>query len=148
MTTVPVFTIGFTQTTAERFFGRLERAGVRRVIDVRLNNSSQLAGFAKAKDLEFFLKKISGIDYRHEPKLAPTKAILDEYKKNKGEWDEYVASFEQLMEERATENAYTPADFEGACLLCSEATPKNCHRRLVVEYLNKKWEGALSIRHL
>ncbi len=148
MTAIPVFTIGFTKTTAEHFFRRLKRAGVRRVIDVRLNNSSQLAGFAKAKDLAFFLEEIGGIEYSYEPQLAPTKEILDAYKKNKGDWDEYVSSFEQLLEDRAIEQAFSAADFEGACLLCSEATPKNCHRRLVVEYLNEKWEGVLTIRHL
>ena len=143
-----VSTIGFTRTTAEGFFERLLKSGVKRVVDVRLHNTSQLAGFAKCDDLAYFLKKIGGIEYAHQPLLAPTDAMLKAHKKEKGDWDAYEARFMALMAQRQIENRLRPEMLEGACLLCSEATPHHCHRRLVCEYLNDKWEGALSVRHL
>jgi uncharacterized protein (DUF488 family) len=143
-----VATIGFTKSTAERFFERLIGAGVRRVIDVRLHNTSQLAGFAKADDLGYLLGKIGGIDYVHEPLLAPTDDILTAYKKEKGDWAEYQRRFLDLMAERRIEDRLKPESLAGACLLCSEATADHCHRRLVCEYLNDKWGGRLEVRHL
>ena len=143
-----VSTIGFTKTTAEGFFERLLKSGVRKVVDVRLHNTSQLAGFAKSGDLAYFLKKIGGIEYAHQPLLAPTDAMLKAYKKEKGDWDAYEARFMALMAERQIENRLRPEMLEGACLLCSETTPHHCHRRLVCDYLNDKWDGALSVRHL
>jgi uncharacterized protein (DUF488 family) len=95
-----IFTIGFTKKSAEDFFTRLNKAGVRRVVDVRLNNTSQIAGYAKARDLDFFLKAVGGIDYIHVPELAPTQDILDEFLKAKGPWSEYERKFRQLMETR------------------------------------------------
>jgi uncharacterized protein (DUF488 family) len=145
---VSVSTIGFTQSNAEHFFGRLEKAGVKTVIDVRLHNTSQLAAFAKADDLAYFLQRISNIRYVHQPLLAPTDAMLKAYKKEKGDWDVYEHRFLGLMEERKIEQRLSPEIFEGACLLCSEALPHHCHRRLVCEYLNSKWNNALSVRHL
>jgi uncharacterized protein (DUF488 family) len=142
------FTIGFTQTTAQRFFDRLVRADVRKVIDVRLHNTSQLAGFAKADDLSYFLQKIGGIDYVHMPLLAPTDAMLTDFKKRRGDWAVYQGRFLDLMAERRIEEQLEPAMFEGACLLCSEASPRHCHRRLVCEYLNETWDGALNVEHL
>ena len=143
-----VSTIGFTRTTAEGFFERLLKSGVKRVVDVRLRNTSQLAGFAKSDDLAYFLKKIGGIEYAHQPLLAPTDAMLKAYKKEKGDWDAYEARFMALMAQRQIENRLRPEMLEGTCLLCSEATPHHCHRRLVCEYLNDKWNGALTVRHL
>jgi uncharacterized protein (DUF488 family) len=143
-----VSTIGFTKTTAEGFFERLLKSGVKKVIDVRLHNTSQLAGFAKADDLAYFLNKIGGIQYAHQPLLAPTDAILKAYKKEKGAWDDYAGRFMSLMAERQIEDRLKPEMLDGACLLCSEATPHHCHRRLVCEYLNSKWHGTLAIRHL
>ena len=143
-----VSTIGFTKTTAEGFFERLLRSGVKRVVDVRLHNTSQLAGFAKSDDLAYFLKKIGGIEYAHQPLLAPTGAMLKAYKKEKEDWDAYEARFMTLMAERQIENRLRPEMLDGSCLLCSEPTPHHCHRRLVCEYLNDKWNGALSVRHL
>jgi uncharacterized protein (DUF488 family) len=143
-----VSTIGFTKTTAEGFFERLLRSGVKRVVDVRPHNTSQLAGFAKSDDLAYFLKKIGGIEYAHRPLLAPTDAMLKTYKKEKGDWDAYEARFMALMAQRQIENRLRPEMLEGTCLLCSEATPHHCHRRLVCEYLNDKWNGALMVRHL
>jgi uncharacterized protein (DUF488 family) len=144
---VRVFTIGFTKTTAEAFFTRLQTAGVKKVIDVRLNNVSQLAGFAKRDDLRFFLKAISGIEYAQQTEFAPTQNMLDEYKKQGGAWTDYEKRFLDLIEKRQIEKAVSPEALDGACLLCSEDKPHHCHRRLVAEYLKQKW-GNLEIRHL
>ena len=141
-------TIGFTQTTAKGFFERLKAAGVRSMIDVRLHNTSQLAGFAKADDLAFFLGEIGGVAYRHEPLLAPSDDILKAFKRDKGDWRVFETSFLALMAERRIEARLKPEQFDGACLLCSEATPHHCHRRLVCEYLNGRWDGQLRVRHL
>lgn len=143
-----VSTIGFTKTTAEGFFERLLNAGIKKVVDVRLHNTSQLAGFAKANDLAYFLKKIGDIQYVHEPLLAPTDSMLKAYKKEKGDWRAYEERFLGLMSERHIESHFTPETFDAACLLCSEAKPHYCHRRLVCEYLNEKWNGALEVHHL
>jgi uncharacterized protein (DUF488 family) len=142
-----VFTIGFTQKSANQFFESLGKAGVQRVIDVRLNNKSQLAGFSKREDLTYFLNKILGIGYLHEPLLAPTQEMLGEYKKNKGSWADYEQRFLNLMEQRKIEDVIPPEIVAGSCLLCSENQPHHCHRRLVADYLQKKW-GRLEIRHL
>src|SRR6266852_9095934 len=132
-----VFTIGFTKTSAESFFNRLQKAGVKRVIDVRLNNVSQLAGFAKKDDLRYFLKAIGGIDYSHEPLLAPTQEMLDAYKKNGGHWSEYEKRSLDLITVRRIEQTVPRSSIDGACLLCSEDKPQHCHRRIVVEYLSQ-----------
>lgn len=142
-----VHTIGFTKTSAERFFVRIQKAAPKRVIDVRLNNVSQLAGFAKKDDLKYFLKAICGVDYVHRPELAPTQELLDAYKKNGGDWSTYEKSFLDLMAERRIENVIPREQVDNACLLCSEDKPHHCHRRLVAEYLRSKW-GDLSIEHL
>jgi uncharacterized protein (DUF488 family) len=143
-----VATIGFTKTTAENFFGRLLSSNIRAVVDVRLHNTSQLAGFAKAEDLRFFLQKMGGIQYVHQPLLAPTDTMLKAFKNDKGDWNVYQSRFLSLMAERKIEERLKPDMLDGACLLCSEATPHHCHRRLVCEYLNDKWDGRLSVRHL
>jgi len=148
MTKVKVSTIGFTQSNAEHFFERLFRSGVKKVVDVRLHNTSQLSGFAKADDLKFFLKKMGDIEYVHQPLLAPTDIMLKTFKKEKGDWGIYQRQFLDLMAERKVESRFDPKMFDGACLLCSEATPHHCHRRLVCEYLNEKWDGALAVNHL
>lgn len=142
-----ISTIGFTKSTAENFFGRLVRSGAKRVVDVRLNNVSQLAGFAKQKDLKFFLKEICGMEYVHLPALAPTKDILDEFKKNKGDWGVYERKFLDLMRNREIEKRLDPDVISDGCLLCSEDKPHHCHRRLVAEYLKEQWGGA-EIKHL
>ena len=148
MAKATVSTIGFTKTTAEGFFGRLLNSGAKKVVDVRLHNTSQLAGFAKADDLAYFLKEIGGIQYVHQPLLAPTDSMLKAYKKEKGDWRAYEERFLALMSERKIEHRFRPEMFDGACLLCSEAMPHHCHRRLVCEYLNEQWGGALEVRHL
>jgi uncharacterized protein (DUF488 family) len=141
-----IFTIGFTKTTARNFFERVKRAGVRRIVDVRLNNVSQLAGFAKRDDLEYFSKTICSADYKHMSALAPTNEMLDDYKKNGGEWSEYEQKFLDLMARRKIENL-DRATLDGGCLLCSEDQPHHCHRRLVAEYLQRNW-GDVDIVHL
>lgn len=143
-----VATIGFTKSSAEHFFDRLLKAGVKKVVDVRLHNTSQLAGFAKADDLAYFLKKIGGIDYVHQPLLAPTDPMLKAYRKEKGDWRAYEQRFLGLMAERQIEQRFNPEMFDSACLLCSEDKPHHCHRRLVCEYLNEKWQAVLDVRHL
>ncbi len=147
MSAIKIYTIGFTQTSAEQFFSALIEAGVKKIVDVRLNNSSQLAGFAKKDDLRYFLKTIANIDYIHMPVLAPNEEMLKEYKKKKGDWQNYEKRFVALMEERRIEKILTPAKLEQACLLCSEHSPEHCHRRLVTEYLKNKW-GSIKIEHL
>ena len=143
-----VSTIGFTKTSASGFFGRLASAGMKTLFDVRLHNTSQLAGFAKADDLAFFLEKIGGIKYQHQPLLAPTETLLTAWRKEKLGWQDYERTFLDLMAERQIENHFSPDMFNGACLLCSEPTAQHCHRRLVCEYLNGKWGGSLNVRHL
>lgn len=142
-----IFTIGFTKKNAEQFFDLLKQADLRRVVDTRLNNISQLAGFAKKEDLRFFLREIGHIDYVHLPELAPTQEMLDAYKKNGGDWDAYEKQFLALIAERRIETILDKSLMEGACLLCSEAAPHHCHRRLVAEYLRGKW-GNVDIQHL
>lgn len=142
-----LFTIGFTEKSAESFFGSLKRAGVTRLVDVRLNNVSQLAGFSKKRDLEFFARELCGIPYVHLPILAPTQAMLDDYKKQKGSWDEYAVRFLRLIRERRVEETMARETLAGGCLLCSEATAEHCHRRLVAEYLRNHW-GGIQVVHL
>ncbi|MFB2972121.1 DUF488 family protein [Aerosakkonema sp. BLCC-F183] len=144
---INLYTIGFTQKSAEQFFETLLKAGVKRVIDTRLNNVSQLAGFAKRKDLEYFLRKVGNIEYVHILDLAPTQDILDDYKKKKGDWETYEKKFVDLIAKRKIEEKVSPDILDGGCLLCSEAKPHHCHRRLVAEYLNNKW-GNVKICHL
>ena len=142
-----ISTIGFTKKSAAVFFKKLEEGGVKRVIDVRLNNVSQLAGFSKKDDLRYFLREILGIDYVHETLLAPTQDMLDRFKKNHGSWDNYQREFLQLMNERRVEDKIDPGLIAGGCLLCSEHQPHHCHRRLVAEYLKEKWNN-MEIKHL
>ena len=144
---IRLFTIGFTGKSAQQFFEKLAEAGVRRLVDTRLNNISQLAGFTKKRDLEYFLRAIGDIDYVHDPQLAPTKDILDDYKKKRIDWAEYERHFRQLMETRRPDERLMPSELDHACLLCSEPTAEHCHRRLVAEYLKTQWEG-VEVEHL
>ena len=143
-----VYTIGFTKRSAASFFGALRAKGIRRLIDVRLNNSSQLAGFTKQEDLRYFLRELCGADYLHEPMLAPTVEILNSYKKNGAEWSEYERRFLALMDDRRPDLKLDRGLFQvPTVFLCSEARPDHCHRCLVAEYLQRKW-GDLEIIHL
>ena len=147
MKEIQLFTIGFTKKSAEVFFTRLLKAGVKRIIDIRLNNVSQLAGFAKRDDLRYFLKALGKIEYIHIPELLPTKEILDNSKKEKGKWLVYERDFKDLLERRRPEETLSGDLFDRACLLCSEDRPEQCHRRLVAEYLANKWPN-VKIFHL
>jgi uncharacterized protein (DUF488 family) len=142
-----IFTIGFTKKTAEEFFTRLSSAGVRRLIDVRLNNVSQLAGFSKRDDLRYFLKTICDIEYVHLPEFAPTQEMLDDYRKANHDWEAYATRFLALIAERNVENTVDREIFRDSCLLCSEAEADHCHRRLAAEYLRDRW-GDVEIVHL
>ena len=142
-----VFTIGFTKKTARRFFELLRDSGAKHVVDVRLNNVSQLAGFAKKDDLAYFLETMCGIEYVHLPVLAPTQEMLDEYKKQRGNWKTYETRFLELMQQRRIEETVSREVVADGCLLCSEDKPHHCHRRLVAEYLKQHW-GDVGIVHL
>jgi len=142
-----LFTIGFTKKSAEIFFTTLKLAGVKLLVDIRLNNTSQLAGFTKRDDLRYFAMAICHIGYVHLPELAPTQDILEAYKKHKGNWGLYERQFLDLMARRKTEEKVQREMLDGGCLLCSEDKPNRCHRRLVAEYLKEKW-GDVEIQHL
>lgn len=142
-----IFTIGFTRKSAETFFSKLRNSGAKRIVDVRLNNISQLAGFAKRDDLQYFLREICGMDYVHMPTLAPTQDILNRYKKKKGEWSAYEIEFLELMRAREIESTVSREILSDGCLLCSEHMPNQCHRRLVAEYLKVTW-GDVEIVHV
>ena len=144
---IQLFTIGFTKKTAEQFFTPLCEKDVKRIVDVRLNNTSQLAGFAKKNDLKYFLRAICDIDYVHVPELAPDQDIFDRYKKNKGDWSDFERQFLNLLTNRRVEELISRDILDGGCLLCSEYKPDHCHRRLVAEYLNDKW-GNIEIMHI
>ena len=142
-----IFTAGFTKKTAEQFFMMLGASGAARVVDVRLNNVSQLAGFAKKADLQFFLSRICAMDYVHLPDLAPTQQMLDRYRKDGRGWEIYQQAFLDLLAARHVETT-TPRDLiDNGVLLCSEDKPHHCHRRLVAEYLRAHW-GEIAIVHL
>ncbi|MDP3479437.1 MAG: DUF488 domain-containing protein [Desulfoprunum sp.] len=147
MITINLYTIGFTKKSAKTFFSKLRNAGVTKLIDIRLNNVSQLAGFAKRDDLTFFLKELCNCDYKHIPDFAPTKEILDSYKKKQIDWNEYVRRFVNLIKERKIETKITSEELNNACFLCSEPTSEQCHRRLVSEYLKDHF-GNIDIKHL
>ena len=142
-----LYTIGFTQKSAQRFFDLLREHRVKRLIDIRLNPGGQLSGFAKQDDLPYFLNTLAaGCQYLYLPELAPTKEILSDYRAN-GDWPLYEQRFEALMDERHIPSGLQRAEFAEACLLCSEATPEQCHRRLVAERLARSWRG-LEVIHL
>lgn len=140
-------TIGFTKKTAQRFFNLLKGSGVRRIVDVRLNNQSQLAGFAKQNDLAWLASELCDVDYVHIPDLAPTKDLLSDYRQGKIQWEEYESRFIELMITRKIESTVARDVVNDGCLLCSEDQPHFCHRRLVAEYLSEKW-GGIEINHL
>ncbi len=143
-----IYTIGFTQKNAEAFFTLLRDAGIRRLIDVRRHNSSQLAGFTKRDDLRYFLRELCRAEYHHEPRLAPTAELMEDYRHNKITWPEYEERFRRLLEERDLTTFVARHLFAvPTVLLCREPTAAHCHRRLVAEYLQRLW-GDVVIRHL
>lgn len=143
-----LFTIGFTRSTAAAFFARLEAAGVRVVVDVRLKPRSQLAGFAKQPDLAFFLERVSGIACREEPLLAPAPAAFAAYRGGGMDWEAYARAYRRELADRGVAARLDPAAFARACLLCSEAGPDRCHRRLAAEHLTAAWSGDWAVVHL
>jgi uncharacterized protein (DUF488 family) len=144
---VRIWTIGFTKKSAEVFFSALCGSGAKRIVDVRLNNVSQLSGFAKKNDLKYFLGNICEMDYVHVPDLAPTQEMLDGYKKKKCDWSAYEHQIIELIGARQIEKTVSRELLSDGCLLCSENKPQYCHRRLVAEYLQEKW-GGIEIVHL
>lgn len=146
--TVKIFTIGFTGSSAKHFFERLRQADVKKVIDTRLWASSQLAGFAKKKDLPYFLKEIAGIDYEYREELAPSADILKPFKDNKMSWDEYEVQYIDLINHRNIANMLSPDEVDRACFLCACKTEHHCHRRLLSEYLQREWSQLVEIAHL
>lgn len=144
---IRLFTIGFTRKSAADFFEGLQKSGVRRIIDTRLNNTSQLSGFTKQSDLQYFLTKIGNIQYEHDLSLAPTKDILDAYKKKNISWQEYSNRYLDLIQRRQVESLLNKDNLQDACLLCSEDKPHYCHRRLAAEYLKLQLKD-IEIIHL
>lgn len=142
-----IYTIGFTKKSAKKFFEILKANDIAQIVDVRLNNTSQLAGFAKRDDLKYFLEGLGGIDYHHFTFLAPTKDIRDRYNKE-GDWDRYIDEYTRLLEKRKVLDILDKSFFEtDTCLLCSESSADHCHRRLLAEYLKKHWKG-VEVVHL
>lgn len=142
-----IYSIGFTQKKAEDFFNLIRNNEVKTLVDVRLNNTSQLSGFAKRDDLKFFLKELCNCDYIHVPDLAPTKEILKPYQDKKITWQQYEDNFLNLMAKRNIEKYIDSKFLDEGCLLCSEHEPHFCHRRLVIEYL-QKYDESISVNHL
>lgn len=145
-----IYTIGFTKKTAERFFEALEDSGAKHLLDIRLSNNSQLAGFTKRNDLRYFLKRLVNMEYHEVPMLAPEKSILDQYRKT-GDWAKYERRYLELIRQRSVEKYINQVLFEeGVVLLCSEPEPTHCHRRLAAEYLAQavSSKGKAEIVHL
>lgn len=144
----PVFTIGFGQWPAEGFFATLREAGIRRLLDVRLHNTSQLSGFSKKDDLQFFLRELCGAEYVHQPLLAPSEELLGAYRQKRLTWAEYEQGFLELIAARQIERELSSGFFDvPTVLLCSEPTAEHCHRRVVLDYLDQRW-GRLTVTHL
>lgn len=148
MTEQNIFTIGFTQKSAEKFFELLTKNSVKRLVDTRLNNTGQLAGFSKKEDLMYFCRKIANIEYIHWEESAPEDAMLSAYKKKQIAWDEYEKEYMALLQRRRIESSIEIISSTTSCLLCSEAKPHLCHRRLLADYLNKSAGGSFTVRHL
>jgi uncharacterized protein (DUF488 family) len=144
---IKLFTIGFTRKSASSFFEGLRKAGVTKIIDTRLHNTSQLSGFAKQNDLKYFLSEIGGIDYSHELSLAPTQEILDAYKKKQISWEDYSKKYLAILRQRHIESTIKPDSLQNSCFLCSEDKPHFCHRRLAAEYLQSHFHN-IEIIHL
>ena len=139
-----IYTIGFTKKSAEEFFTILKQTGIKRLIDIRLHNQSQLAGFAKQEDLKYFLRELCRAEYRHEPRLAPSEDILEDYRHKRLAWEEYQTRFRQLLAERNVTGFLPRQLFEvPTVLLCSEPQADHCHRRLVAEYLQRIWDDVV-----
>jgi len=144
---IRLYTIGFTEKTAAFFFALLQKENVKKILDIRINNTSQLAGFAKGKDLAFFAKAILDADYEHNVDLAPTKELLNDYRDKKIDWMQYEKKYIDILNKRNILMKLDINKLDGVCLLCSEHKPDMCHRRLLAEYL-KKANKEIEIIHL
>lgn len=144
-----IFTIGFSKKSAEHFFNLLRNNEIKQIVDVRLNHNSQISGFAKSRDLKFFLS-LFDIGYVHIPEFTPTEDILRSYRNGKISWEEYEEKFLNLLWNRRTEieKAMSSFNLNDCCLLCSEDKPHKCHRRLVVEFLQDNFIPDLEVKHL
>lgn len=145
---ITLYTVGFTKKSAEQFFNLLRDNQVKQLVDVRISNGSQLSGFAKGKDLEFFVKEICHIPYDHITDFAPTKELLDKWHKQKVTWQEYEDIYTAMLKDRDILRKYGIRQFDRACFLCSEATAENCHRRLLAEYMKNHSAEEVTIVHL
>ena len=145
---ITLFTIGFTKKSAEKFFELLKSNGVKQLVDIRISNNSQLAGFAKGKDLAYFVKQICGINYQHVLDFAPTKELLDRWHKQTVTWEEYIDEYTTMLKARDIIKKYGVKQFDGACFLCSEETADICHRRLLAEYMRDHSAEEVRIVHL
>lgn len=145
---ITLYTIGFTKKSAEHFFDLLKDNDVKQLVDVRISNSSQLAGFAKGKDLEFFVKEICHIPYKHIVDFAPSKELLERWHKQEVTWDEYEKVYIRLLKDRDILRNYGTKAFDKSCFLCSEDTPEQCHRRLLAEYYKEHSIEQVKIIHL
>jgi len=144
---IQLFTIGFTGKSAEDFFGKIKQANVKKIIDTRLWATSQLAAFARKKDLPFFLKQLCDVAYEYSEICAPTQDILKAYKEEKITWAEYECEYKALINTRDLEEHFRPQDMEGACLLCACKDESKCHRRLLAEFFQEKWPN-VQVTHL
>ena len=145
---ITLYTIGFTKKSAEKFFELLKSNGVKQLVDIRISNNSQLAGFAKGKDLAYFVKQICGINYQHVLDFAPTKELLDRWHKQTVTWEEYIDEYTAMLKARDIIKKYGVKQFDGACFLCSEETADICHRRLLAEYMRDHSAEEVRIIHL
>jgi len=145
--TMKIYTLGFTKKSAREFFDALKRNNIKQIVDVRLNNISQLAGFTKKHDLQYLLRELCGVDYYHFEFLAPTKEMRDKYVKSKN-WDIYAREYIELIESRNVLDRLDKSFFDReTCFLCSEASPDHCHRMLLTQYLEEHW-GDIEVSHL
>lgn len=145
---ITLFTIGFTKKSAEVFFELLKKNNVKQLVDVRISNGSQLAGFAKGKDLEYFVKQICGINYRHITDFAPTKDLLNRWHTQAITWGNYIDEYMSILKSREIIKHFGVKQFDGACFLCSEETPEMCHRRLLTEYMKNSSSEEVKIIHI
>lgn len=145
---ITLYTIGFTKKSAEQFFELLRKNNIAKLVDVRINNSSQLAGFAKGRDLKYFVKRICNADYVHITDFAPTKELLSKWRKEEVNWEQYTEIYLSLLKERSIIKRFGVKNFDNSCFLCSEETPEMCHRRLLVEYMKKNSTEEVKIIHL
>ena len=142
-----LFTIGYTKKSAEKFFGIITDKKVEIMADVRLYNSTQLAGFSKSSDLKYFLEKICGCDYIALKQLAPNPSLFENYKNGKTTWNEYEKIYNKFLDTQANLDFFYAFKNKRICILCAESTPEHCHRRLIAQKISKTYDN-VKITHL